>query len=253
MSQIPPPKKTATENTSPAPGGASAEAERADAINQLAGAVAHEFSNLLTALNGRLELLLDRFPGAGAERHLLLDMKMGIDAAGRITRQLQAISGRQTTRPEPTDLNALVEDAADVVQQIAGAASELRLDLVSALPVVTVDQRLVHQILFGLIAVVREALPTDAKLTVTTAVESDLLGPTIRLTVSDSRVWPDRDVTRIFEPQPSTGRQARGAGLALAAIRGAVQQCGGTIVCERLMPSGIAFHIRFPLRATERE
>lgn len=236
-----------TDRTSVPP--AATEAERADASDQLAGTLAHEFSNLLTAMNGRLELLLDRFPASGADRQLLLDMKMSVDAAGRITRQLLAISGRQTTIPEPTDLNALIQDGVDLFQQIAGGSAELRLDLAGAVPFVVVDPRLMQQVLVGLIATVREAQPGDARLTLGTAVETDLLGPTVRLSVCDARPWPDRDVARMFEPQPSTGRQARGAGLALAAIRGTVRQCGATITCEQAAPAGIAFHIRFPLSA----
>jgi signal transduction histidine kinase len=220
---------------------------RADAIDQLAGTLAHEFSNLLTAMTGQLELLLDRFPGAGGERQLLLDVKAGADAASRMSRQLLAISGRQAMQAEPTDMNALVQDAADVLQQIAGGSAEVRLDLAGTLPPLSIDPRLVRTALFGLVAAARDGLAGDGRITVTTVVESDLLGPSVRLSVSDTRPWSDRDLARIFEPQPSTGRQARGAGLALAAIRGTVRQCGASITCERVTPIGVVFHIRFPL------
>lgn len=223
------------------------EAERADAIDQLAGTVAHEFSNLLTAMTGRLELLLDRFPTAGTERQLLLDVKAGADAAGRMTRQLLAISARQAMSPEPTDLNAVVQETADVLQQIAGGAAEVRLDLASNVPLIEVDPRLVRQALFGLVASARDGLHGDGRITIQTVVETDLLGPSVRLSVSDTRPWSDRDLARIFEPQPSTGRQTRGAGLSLAAIRGTVRQCGGRMTCERVTPIGVVFHLRFPI------
>jgi signal transduction histidine kinase len=227
------------------------DGDRTEAFDQLAGTLAHEFSNLLTAMQGRLELLLDRFPGTTTERHLLLDVKMGADAASRITRQLLAISGRQAAEAEPTDLNALIHDVDDTLQQIAGTTAELRLDLTGALPAVNVDPRLVRQVLFGLIAAARDSIGigTEGRITVSTLVESDLLGPSVRLSVADTRPWSDRDVTRMFAPQPSTGRQARGAGLTLAAIRGTVRQCGASIVCERTAPTGIVFHIRFPISA----
>lgn len=246
VSQKPLQDRRSTDHTSAAPP-AAPEVERADAIEQLAGTLAHEFSNLLTALDGRLELLLDRFPSSGPERQLLLDMKMSTDAAGRITRQLLAISGRQTTIAEPCDLNALIQDSADVMQQIAGGVAQVRLDLAGALPFVAVDPQLVRQILFGLIASARDALGGEGRITVATYAEADLLGPTVRLSVTDSRAWPDRDIARMFEPTPSTGRQARGAGLSLAAIRGTVRQCGAAITCERAVPMGLVFHIRFPL------
>lgn len=222
------------------------ERERADAIDQLAGTLAHEFSNLLTAMTGQLELLLDRFPQSGSERQLLLDVKAGADAAGRMSRQLLAISGRQAMTPEPTDLNALVQESADVLQQIAGGA-EVRLDLAGMVPPIAVDPRLVRQTLFGLVAAARDGLAGDGRITVSTVVENDLLGPSARLSVADTRPWSDRDIARIFEPQPSTGRQPRGAGMAMAAIRGTVRQCGATITCERVAPIGIVFHLRFPL------
>lgn len=223
------------------------EQERADAIDQLAGTLAHEFSNLLTAMTGQLELLLDRFPDSGSERQLLLDLKAGADAAGRMSRQLLAISGRQAMTPEPTDLNALVQESADVLQQIAGGTAEVRLDLASAVPPLAIDPRLIRQSLFGLVAAARDGLAGDGRITVSTVVEKDLLGPSVRLSVADTRPWSDRDIARIFEPQPSTGRQPRGAGMALAAIRGTVRQCGARITCERVAPIGIAFHLRFPL------
>lgn len=223
------------------------ERERAEAIDQLAGTLAHEFSNLLTAMTGQLELLLDRFAAPGSERQLLLDVKAGADAAGRMSRQLLAISGRQAMTPESTDLNAVVQESADVLQQIAGAAAEVRLDLAGTVPPVTVDPRLVRQAVFGLVAAARDGLAGDGRITLSTVVENDLLGPTVRLSVADTRPWSDRDIARIFEPQPSTGRQPRGAGMAMAAIRGTVRQCGATISCERVAPIGIVFHLRFPL------
>lgn len=227
------------------------DAERAEAIDQLAGTLAHEFSNLLTAMTGQLELLLDRFPSGGTERQLLLDVKAGADAAGRMSRQLLAISGRQAMQPEPTDLNALVQESADVLQQIAGGVADVRLDLAGDVPPVDVDPRLIRQALFGLVAAARDGLAGDGRITVQTVVESDLLGPSVRLSVADTRPWSDRDLARLFEPQPSTGRQPRGAGLSLAAVRGTVRQCGGRISCERVAPTGVAIHIRFPLARTD--
>lgn len=198
-------------------------------------------------MTGQLELLLDRFSTPGSERQLLLDVKAGADAAGRMSRQLLAISGRQAMTPEPTDLNALVQESADVLQQIAGAVAEVRLDLAGTVPPVTVDPRLVRQTLFGLVAAARDGLAGAGRITLSTVVEKDLLGPTVRLSVADTRPWSDRDMARIFEPQPSTGRQPRGAGMAMAAIRGTVRQCGATITCERVAPIGIVFHLHFPL------
>jgi signal transduction histidine kinase len=223
--------------------------ERAEAIDQLAGTLAHEFSNLLTAMTGQLELLLDSFPKAGNERQLLLDVKSGADVAGRMSRQLLAISGRQAMSPEPTDVNALIQDSADVLQQIAGGSAEVRLDLASSLPPLSIDPRLVRQSLCGLVAAARDGLAGGGRITISTVVEKDLLGPSVRITVADTRPWGDGNVARIFEPQPSMGQQSRGAGLALAAIRGTVRQCGATITCERVAPTGIAFHLRFPLLA----
>jgi signal transduction histidine kinase len=222
-------------------------AERADAIDALAGTLAHEFSNLLTAMTGQLELLLDRFPEAGAERRLLLDVKAGADAAARMTRSLLAISGRQGMMPEPVDLNAVIQESADVLQQIAGGSADLRLDLAGTLPVLPIDPRLVRQVVYGLVAAARDGLAGEGRITVRTSVQKDLLGSSVVLAVADTRPWSDQDLARIFEPQPSTGRQARGAGLALPAIRGTVRQCGGTITCERVAPIGVTFVMKFPL------
>jgi signal transduction histidine kinase len=222
---------------------------RAEAIDQLAGTLAHEFSNLLTAMTGRLELLLDRRSMASAERQLLLEIKAGADAAGRITRQLLAISGRQTMAPESEDLNSIVQDTADLLQLIGGDAAEIRFDLAGSVPLVTIDAQLIRQVLLGLITTARAQGAGAGRITIYTVVEADLLGPSVRLTVVDSRPWPGCDLDQIFEPKPSVGRQPRGAGLTLAAIRGTVRQCGAMIVCEPAEPTGVAFHIRFPLSA----
>jgi len=251
VSETPLKNRSGTDPTESVADAGSAEAlaaARADAIDQLAGTLAHEFSNLLTAMTGQLELLLDRFPSAGSERQLLLDVKAGADAAARMSRQLLAISGRQALLPEPTDVNDLVQDVADVLQQIAGGSVDVRLDLAGTVPPLSVDPRLIRQVLFGLVAASRDALAGEGRITVGTTVETDLLGPSVRLTVSDTRPWSDRELSRIFEPQPSTGRQMRGAGLSLAAIRGTVRQCGATITCDRVAPLGIAFHIRLPIQ-----
>jgi len=198
---------------------------------------------------GRLELLLDRRSLVSAERQLLLEVKAGADAAGRITRQLLAISGRQTMDPEPIDINAVIQETADLLQLIGGDVAELRFDLAGSVPVITLDPQLIRQVLLGLITTARAAGTGTGRITIATVVESDLLGPSVRMSVIDSRPWADRDIDRIFEPQPSTGRQPRGAGLTLAAIRGTVRQCGATIYCEAGDPTGVIFHIRFPLSA----
>lgn len=225
------------------------EAERAEAIDHLAGSVAHEFSNLLTAMTGQLELLLDLFPQPCPERQLLLDVRTGAESAGRITRQLQAISARQAMQAEPTDLNAVIQESSDVLQQIAGGGVEVRFDLAGGLPLVSIDARLVRQVVFGLVAASRDGLAGDGRITVRTAVDRDLFGPSVLVSVADTRVWTDDAFGhRAFEPTTSTGRQPRGAGLSLAAVRGTVRQCGGTIACERQVPSGVAFVMRLPQR-----
>ncbi len=242
--------RPSTESTSPP--GVGLEAERAEAIDQLAGSVAHEFSNLLTAMTGQLELLLDLFPQPCPERQLLLDVRSGAEAAGRITRQLQAISARQSMQAETTDLNAVIQESSDVLQQIAGGGVDVRFDLGGGLPLVSVDPRLVRQIIFGLVASARDGLGGDGRITVRTSVDRDLLGPSILVSVADTRTWTDAAFgAKAFEPHTSNGRQPRGAGLSMAAIRGTVRQCGGTIACERLSPSGVAFVMRFPLGARD--
>lgn len=227
--------------------GAHISAERADAIEQVAGALAHDFSNVLTALVGHLDLLLDRFPQPSPERQLLLEVRAGSEVAGRLTRQLQAISGRQSMRAEPTDLNEVVQDQLDVLQQIAGADIEVRLDLGGQLPLINLDGRLLAQLLRALVAASRDALPKTGRITVRTLVVPDLLGPGVLLEVHDTRDGKGiRELgDRVFEPRLISGRHVRGAGLVLAAVRGIVRQSGGTVSMEEAPGGGVSVVMRF--------
>ncbi|MCG3177964.1 MAG: Sensor histidine kinase RcsC [Phycisphaerae bacterium] len=234
------------------------QAQKMEAIGQLAGGVAHDFRNQLTVIRGWGELLARRKLVAGVGEQYLNDVLKAVDRAASLTEQLLAFSRKQILHPEVTDLNRLVDETVRSLRQIIAENVQLRADLSDGLKSVMVDPGQFQQALINLAVNARDAMPEGGELTISTAdVTLDQaflrhnvgasMGPHIRITVRDTGVGMNEEVLkRIFEPFYTTKAPGQGTGLGLPMVYGFVRQSGGYIAVDSTPGRGTSVNIYLP-------
>jgi PAS domain S-box-containing protein len=238
------------------------QAQKMEAIGQLAGGVAHDFNNLLTVILSNTEALqedLDRDVGASpAKRALVQDIGVAGQLARDLTRQLLAFARRQVIAPVPLDLNALVRGGQNLLRRVLGEDIELVAALQPDLWPVRCDPGQMEQVILNLAVNARDAMPGGGQLAIETAnVQIDgsraasqqgmRPGPHVRVAIRDSGQGMSPEVkARIFEPFFTTKPKGRGTGLGLATVYGIVKQSEGYILVESEPGSGTTFELYLP-------
>jgi signal transduction histidine kinase/ActR/RegA family two-component response regulator len=236
------------------------QAQKMEAVGQLAGGVAHDFNNLLTAIIGNTELLLRTIDLEDRRRLDVLEIHRAAHRAATLTRQLLAFSRKQVLQPRIVDLNGVVAELTAMLRRIIGEHVELRLQLEPGLGRVLADPNQLEQVITNLAVNARDAMPSGGTLTIRTATldeaevlpsspeSSPLLGPLVELSVSDNGVGMDeRTQARLFEPFFTTKELGRGTGLGLATVYGIVRQSGGHIRVSTRLHHGSTFTIYLPM------
>ncbi len=233
------------------------QAQKMEAVGQLAAGVAHDFNNLLTVIDGNLSLVLEDLP-PGASREPVEDALSASERAGHLTRQLLAFGRKQVLEPTVLSLNTVVIDPQKMLHRMLGEDILLATHLDPALGTVRADPGQISQILMNLALNARDAMPTGGLLSLTTAnVTLDAAacaslpglspGRHVLLSVDDTGSGMD-DATRarLFEPFFTTKRAGHGTGLGLATVHGIVQQARGHIAVESQLGSGTTFRVYLP-------
>ncbi len=233
-------------------------ANKMRAIGQMAGGVAHDFNNILTALRGHVELLLSELPEKGRARADAVEIAHAADRAAAVTRQLLQFSRREVVRPSTLDLNAVVAGLEPMLRQLMPGPVLLRVELAPA-PVWTfVDRSQLEQVVLNLAVNARDAMPLGGNLLLrvlgrlsaqeTPGAAAAFEGEHAVLVVQDSGVgMSDATMSRIFEPFFTTKEQGQGTGLGLATVSGNVAGAGGRVLVESAPGSGSTFTVIFPL------
>ncbi|HEX7121220.1 MAG TPA: ATP-binding protein, partial [Gemmatimonadaceae bacterium] len=233
-------------------------AQKLEAVGQLAGGVAHDFGNLITAILGYSDLLLRAMPGDDARRADVQEIRNTAARAGSLTRQLLAYSRRQILTPQVIDLNALVTEMATMLRRVIGEDITLTTVASTAAARVRADPSQIEQVILNLAVNARDAMPDGGRLTIeTTALELDdeftrhapgsAPGPSVRLVVRDTGVGMDASTkAHLFEPFFTTKEPGKGTGLGLATVYGIVQQSGGAIWVDSELGRGTTFNIALP-------
>jgi two-component system cell cycle sensor histidine kinase/response regulator CckA len=234
------------------------QALKMEAVGQLAGGVAHDFNNMLTAILGYTELLTDQI---GPDRPVGADLrqiKAAAERAAALTRQLLAFSRKQVLTIEPVDLTQIVRGLDSMLRRVLGAPIRIETVLADDLHPVMADATQLEHLLINLSVNARDAMPQGGVLTMTTCnVELGATyvlehpgartGSYTALSVSDTGVGMSRDVqARIFEPFFTTKDRGHGTGLGLAAVYGTVKQLGGYIEVQSQPGRGSTFTIYLP-------
>jgi PAS domain S-box-containing protein len=243
------------------------QAQKMEAVGQLAGGVAHDFNNLLTAVITHLQLALDELPPRGADRGggggagARGEVEEALEASRRaaaLTRQLLTLSRRQAPHARVLDANARVAEAERLLRRLLGGGVRLEVALQRAPALVRADPGQLDQVLMNLVLNARDAMPRGGALTVATGEEFlgeaaarawglPRAGRYVRLAVSDTGEGMDAATrARVFEPFFTTKPLGQGTGLGLAVVYGIVSAAGGTVHVESAPGRGSTFTVLLP-------
>jgi PAS domain S-box-containing protein len=233
------------------------EAQRMEAIGQVAGGVAHDFNNLLTVITGYADLLRRQADLEDGSREMLEGLIDAADHASILTGQLLAIGRRQDAKPVVLAPDAALRALAEVLERILGIEIELRWTLDPEAGNIHIDPARFEQVILNLAINARDAMPSGGCLQIgTTPVplspeEAGALGLEpgryVRITVADTGVGMDEETRRrCFEAFFTTKERTKGTGLGLAAVHGVVTESRGTIVVNSEEGKGTTFEIYLP-------
>ncbi len=221
------------------------QAQKMQAIGQLAGGIAHEFNNMLTAIGGFAQMARRAPQDRPRVEQCLTEIIKATDRASGLTAQLLSF-GRpgQTDAVRPVRVGAVVDDLRRFLGPTLGERHPLRIEGAGGAAVVTIDPALLHQSLLNLVLNARDAMPEGGPITIAVH-RAD--GPGVTVTVTDTGCGIDPAVIdRIFEPFFTTKEPGAGTGLGLALVYSTVARAGGTVDVDTELGRGTVFTLHFP-------
>ncbi|MBX6364090.1 MAG: PAS domain S-box protein [Gemmatimonadetes bacterium] len=235
------------------------QAQKMEAIGQLAGGIAHDFNNLLTAIRGFAMLAGNDLDAGHPAREHLDEVVRSADTAAALTQQLLAFSRRQVLRPQVLDPNDVIAESVNMLRRLVGENVRIHVRAAPDLGRVLVDRGQLQQVLMNLVVNARDAMPAGGTITVET-MNAEIVGDGsaspdsgahpgrfVRIAVSDTGVGIPREIAaRIFEPFFTTKEPGRGTGLGLSTVYGIVQQSGGQMSFDSEPGRGTTFTIHLP-------
>jgi len=241
-----------------------AQATKMQAVGQLAGGVAHDFNNILTAIIGHCDLMLMRHTPGDSDYDDIQQIKTNSNRAAGLTRQLLAFSRQQTLRPQVLQLPDIISEVSNLLKRLLGETVQLIVQHGRDLGPVRADPGQLEQVIVNLAVNARDAMLATTPngggtLTIETgrvtaaevrAMDDDILpvGDYTALKVSDTGTGIPADVVhKIFEPFFTTKEVGKGTGLGLSTVYGIIKQSGGYIFAENVPGSGAAFTIYLPV------
>jgi two-component system cell cycle sensor histidine kinase/response regulator CckA len=242
-----------------------AQATKMQAVGQLAGGVAHDFNNILTAIIGHCDLMMMRHTPGDSDYDDIQQIKHNSNRAASLTRQLLAFSRQQTLRPQVLQLPDVISEISNLLKRLLGETVKLEVKHGRNLGAVRADPGQLEQVIVNLAVNARDAMPGGGMLTLQTyavsaaearRIDSDVL-PAADYTVlgvSDSGTGISRDILgKIFEPFFTTKEVGKGTGLGLSTVYGIVKQTGGFIFADSEMGKGTTFTIYLPVHHSEKD
>ncbi|HEY6945488.1 MAG TPA: ATP-binding protein [Candidatus Acidoferrum sp.] len=234
------------------------QAQKFEAVGQLAGGVAHDFNNVVGAILGWAELGLDENQGRTKASERFARIKEQAERAAELTRELLAFSRRQVLQRQSIDLNTVTSGLVSFLEKVISKDIELKV-VTAPLDAVKADPTQIEQVLMNLCLNARDAMPNGGRMVIETEmVELDdayarfypgvALGRYVVLSVSDTGIGMDAQTReRIFEPFFTTKEKGKGTGMGLATVYGIVKQHGGFIHVYSEPGQGSLFRVYLPV------
>jgi PAS domain S-box-containing protein len=235
------------------------QAQKMEAVGQLAGGVAHDFNNILAVILGYSESVQRHLATSDPQHGKIEEIRRAAERGASLTHQLLAFSRKQVLQPRVLELNALVQDIEPMLRRLIGEHVELVTALGDGLGQVMADEVQIQQLLMNLAVNARDAMPNGGTLTIETAhkrLDAGPAGPDPETSPGDYVVLTVRDtghgmdaltLSHIFEPFFTTKEHGRGTGLGLATVYGVVKESGGHIEVESEPNQGATFRVCLPM------
>jgi two-component system cell cycle sensor histidine kinase/response regulator CckA len=239
------------------------QSQKMQAIGQLAGGVAHDFNNVLTAIIGYSDLLLTNHRPTDPSFQDIMQIKQNANRAAGLVRQLLAFSRRQTLRPQTLQLNDVLSELQMLLRRLVGETIQLDVVYGRDLWQVKADLNQFEQVIVNLVVNARDAIRDGGKITLRTrnfpAAEcGDLkevdVAPAdyVLVEVEDTgHGIPPEVRAKIFEPFFTTKDVGKGTGLGLSMVYGIIKQTGGYVFCDSEPGAGATFRILLPRRLAD--
>ncbi len=234
------------------------QAQKMQAVGQLAGGVAHDFNNLLTVIIGNSELLLMRHQAGDPSFRDINDIRQTAIRAANLVRQLLAFSRQQTLQPRVVDLGVMLHEVGELLRRLLPEAIALKIETGKSLWPVYVDEAQLNNALINLVVNARDAMQKGGAVVLRagnrTVREAAIVaagtmpaGDYLRVEVSDTGIGiPSENIEKIFDPFFTTKPVGEGTGLGLATVYGIVKQTGGFVGVESEVGKGTTFCIYLP-------
>ena len=235
-----------------------AQAQKMQAVGELAGGIAHDFNNVLQGILGYADLLLGNHRPTDPSFHDIMQIKQNANRAAGLVRHLLAFSRRQTLRPVVVQFTEVLSDLSTLLKRLLGQRIEFDIRHERDLWFVKADPTQFEQVIINLAMNARDAMPHAGKLKISTSnVSADgirALGDNtipaadyvmVEITDTGTGIAPDV-LDKIFEPFFTTKDVGKGTGLGLSMVYGFVKQSGGYILCDSTLGEGTRFRILLP-------
>jgi len=235
-----------------------AESQKMEAIGKLAGGVAHDFNNMLTAILGYSSMIQEDAPPKSAIRDQALQIRRAAENAAALTQKLLAFSRKQVLQSDPVDFRSMLGNLLPLVRNAVGEDITVSTQMGEDLWPILVDPVQVEQSILNLAINAREAMPRGGTLQIDARnaprprgerrPDADVKpGEYVQITVTDTGVGMDEATrTRMFEPFFTTKTPGKGTGLGLSTVYGFVRQCGGYIGVLSTPGQGTSIELLLP-------
>jgi PAS domain S-box-containing protein len=234
------------------------QAQKMEAIGQLAAGVAHDFNNILTVIQGHAGLMQHTLAATAPQRKSLQEIANAAGRASTLIRQLLMFSRKQVMQFKPLDLNATLRKTLEMLQRLVGEHVEINFEPHESLPCVDADASMLEQIIMNFAVNSRDAMPEGGRVFIGTSLKEIERPPTpsdperrsgkhVCLTFRDNGKGMDtQTLSRIFEPFFTTKPPGKGTGLGLSTVFGIVRQHHGWVEVDSKPGQGTTFQVFLP-------
>lgn len=232
--------------------------QRVEAMGRLAGGIAHDVNNMLTAVRCHADLALEALDDPESVKEDLAEIQAGIERTTKLTKQLLAFGQQQTADATPVDVAALVRSAVPMLSRLSRDDVKIHLEIDDEAGNVLADPVHLEQVILNLVINATQSMDGPGNVTIGldeldaaaakgAHPDADIVGAVVRLTVEDDGSgMPPEVVDRIFEPFFTTKDLAKSSGLGLSVVHGIVAQARGRIFVKSTVGEGTRFDVLFP-------